>query len=33
MDGWMTNLSLKKKKKKHACMHTRMIMNKEKEEK
>ena len=34
LDGWMTNISLKKKKKNvHACMHIRMILNKEKEEK
>ena len=32
MDGWMTNLSSKKNNK-HACMHIRMIMNKDKEEK
>ena len=31
MHGWMTNLSLKKKK--PACMHIRVIMNKEKGEK
>ena len=35
LDGWMTNLSSTKKKKKnlHACMQIRMIINKEKEEK
>ena len=42
LDGWITNLSLKKKQKNkktkkqknmHACMHIRMIMNREKEEK
>ena len=31
MDGRMTNISLKKNV--HACMHIRMILNKEKEEK
>ena len=31
MGGWMTNLSSKRKKKR-ACMHIRMIMNKMKAE-
>ena len=34
MDGWMTNLSFKKKKTcTHVCILYRMIMNKEKEKK
>ena len=37
LDGRITNLSSKERKKKktcmHACMHIRMIMNREKEEK
>ena len=31
LDGWMINLSFKKRNM-HTCMHIRMIMNKEKEE-
>ena len=33
LHGWMTNLSLKKKKNMPASVHIRVIMNKEKEEK